>query len=338
MHNLQALADILRKDTTDFLALKNALSDFKALVVNLSEVDLDSEVARENLHFDNGKAIGTTWAAWCIDDFVRTKVFIKGLFNAIESVKSQKKDTIHLLYAGCGPFATLILPIMAVYTPQEIQFTLIEINPISAESAKRVIDKLGFNEYIKKIEIADATKYVIDATVKFDIILSETMQRGLIKEQQVPIIANIMRQIHYDILLIPEKINIVLALLNMSKYHQKAAQATEATEEAYLLRLGEVFELSAANITATMSTAEQQGTKLVFPQKKFHIKKSQIEALPQLVILTDIQVFGNDKIYFNESGLTIPMMLKKTNMIPQDCQVTISYKIDEVPGFEVEVK
>lgn len=334
MEYLQTLATVLRKDETDFLELKMVLSQFKDLVTHLADVDLESEAARENLHFDNGKAIGTTWAAACIDDLVRTKVFIKGLFKAIEAVKKQKTHHIHLLYAGCGPFATLILPIMAVYTPQEIQFTLIEINPISAESAKRLLHKLGFSEYIKKIEIADATKYQIDADAKFDIILSETMQRGLIKEQQVPIVANIMQQIKYDTLLIPEKINVVLALLNMSKYHQEGEQIKE---ESYIFRLGELLELSAANIMAVMATAERQGTKLLFPAQTFQVLKSQIQLFPQLVILTDIQVFGEEKIYFNQSGLTIPMNLKRFDVPMQDCSVKIAYKIDDVPGFEFAI-
>lgn len=329
-YRLQELATVLRKDETDFLELRQALYDFKAVLLALSEVDMDDHDAREHIHFDNGKALGMAWAALCVEDLMRTKMFVKGLFKAIEHAQHKKEGTLQILYAGCGPFATLILPIMATYSTQEVQFTLLEINKVSAENAKRVIDKLGFSDYIKGIYIEDATRYALDTD--FDIVLSETMQHGLVKEQQVPIVMNLMKQVKKETILVPEKVTVDLCLINFNKLF---ARTEETPETAYCTRIGELFELSAEKIATYADAIEQKGKKILFPKKTFLLPKEQIRDFPQLSILTDIQVFGDEKIILNQCSLTTVIKLKAFSETEEDDHcIDIAYKIDEVPGFD----
>lgn len=329
-YRLQELATVLKKDEIDYLELRQVLMDFKALVLSLSEVDINSEEARKDIHFDNGKALGMAWAALCIDELMQTKIFVKGLFKAIEHTQQQKKGTLHILYAGCGPFATLILPIMATYSAQEVQFTLLEINEVSASNAKQLINKLGFSDYIKGIHIADATQYILDTDV--DIVLSETMQHGLVKEQQVPIVMNLMQQVSKETILVPEKITVELGLIN---YNTLLRRTEETPETAYCTRIGELFELSAEHIATYADIIEQKDKKIVFPKKTFVLPKEQINRFPQLSMLTDIQVFGNEKLVLNQCSLTMPVRLNSfSETETDDHQIEIGYKIDEVPGFD----
>lgn len=329
-YRLQELATVLKKDDTDYLELRQALMDFKALVLELSEVNINSEEARKDIHFDNGKALGMAWAALCIDEWMRTKMFVKGLFKAIEHAQQQKEGTLHILYAGCGPFATLILPIMATYLAQEVQFTLLEINKISADNAKQVIGKLGFSDYIKAIHIVDATQYTLDTDV--DIVLSETMQHGLVKEQQVPIVMNLMQQVSKATILVPEKITVDLGLINYNKLFERTE---ETPETAYCTRIGELFELSAERIATYADIIEQKDKKIVFPKKTFVLPKEQINRFPLLSMLTDIRVFGNEKLVLNQCSLTMPVRLNNfSETEADDRHIEIGYKIDEVPGFD----
>jgi predicted nucleic acid-binding protein len=329
-YRLQELATVLKKDNTDYWELRQALMDFKALVLELSEVDINSEEARKDIHFENGKALGMTWAALCIDELMRTKMFVKGLFKAIEHAQQQKARTLHVLYAGCGPFATLILPIMATYSAQEVQFTLLEINEVSASNAKQVIGKLGFSDYIKGIHIVDATQYVLDTDV--DIVLSETMQHGLVKEQQVPIVMNLMKQVTKETILVPEKVTVELGLIN---YNTLLRRTEETPETAYCTRIGELFELSAEKIATYADIIEQKDKKIVFPKKTFVLPKEQINRFPQLSMLTEIQVFGNEKLVLNQCSLTMPVRLNSfSETEADDRHIEIGYKIDEVPGFD----
>lgn len=333
IHTLQQIASVFREDTHDYAVLTKTISDFKALCLALSEIDLETDEAKTDLHFENGKAVGRTWAAFCIDDILRTKMFIKGLFKAIEHLKSQKKEMIHVLYAGCGPFATLILPVMAVYSPEEIQFTLLEINEGTVESVKRVLHKLGFERYIRAIEQQDATKYVIPEEV--DIVLSETMQKGLVQEQQVPIAMNLMRQVSKNTLLIPQKITVDIALINNTKLFERQE---DTPKSEYCLLLGRLFELSAEKIASYNSTMNVLAGKMAFPENHFTLSKQSLKTHNSLAILTEIVTFGEEKLSLNESGLCTPIILTHfSKEQTADKHISIFYKIDTVPGFEYTI-
>ena len=192
------------EDTLDYEKLLKTSKEYKNVLNTLSNESLDNEKGRNDIHFNNGKALGSVWAALCIDDLVRTRQFIRGIHKAIEEKKA-KKEIIHILYAGTGPFATLILPFILRYSKSEIKYTLLEINPLSFNVLQSVISKLDLEEHDIKFVNDDATKYKFDNGTP-DIIVSETMQNSLDKEQQVSIFYNLMSQGNTDTLFIPENI------------------------------------------------------------------------------------------------------------------------------------
>ena len=59
----------------------------------------------------NGLALSPTMAAMCANDFVRTIQFIRGTHAAIADIRERFPDRpARVLYAGCGPYATLAVP------------------------------------------------------------------------------------------------------------------------------------------------------------------------------------------------------------------------------------
>lgn len=68
-----------------------------------------------------------------------------------------------------------------------IKYTLLEVNPFTFKILQKVISKLGLEGYNIDLINDDATKFKIDPKNQPDIIISETMQNALAKEQQVPI-------------------------------------------------------------------------------------------------------------------------------------------------------
>jgi predicted RNA methylase len=333
MTNLKKIASILRKDEIDYAELFQAIQNFKKIVLELSGIDMQHEDSKKDMYFKNGKAIGATWAALCLDDFVRTKIFIKGLCNAIDALLEKKRGPLHILYAGCGPFATLILPALSIYSKNEIQCTLLEINTISLESAKRVIGKLGYDDYILSYQNEDATKYTVDNIIPIDIVLSETMQCGLVKEQQVPIVMNIMKQVEKETVLIPEMIAVDLCLMNFQKF---TSRVNKTPESDYCFVLDRLIEISAEKINDYASKLERSGTTLLFPEKLITINAKQTESFKDLILITRITVFGKEKILVNESGLTLPIKLKKFSSLSEKTTLKTRYVIDEKPRFEYE--
>jgi predicted RNA methylase len=330
MKRLEKVAFVLRKEKTDYLELAQAIQDYENLVFELSTIEIDNESNRNDIHFENGKALGTTWAALCIRDLLRTKTFIKGLFNAIEYVKDTKKGPVNVIYAGTGPFAALILPIMATYSEEEVQFTLLEVNKVSFEIANQVINKLGFGGFIKEAANEDATKYIVNPDHQIDIVVSETMQHALKREQQVPIVMNIMSQMREGVILIPEKITLDVCLMNFEKFHA----SEKNKEEGYCIHLGNFFELSSEKIKEYNSINQKENGKLLFPRKSIDLKIEHLKEFNQLTVLTEIQVFGEDRIGINESGLTIPLILEDLSGHQKGLTLNIRYTVNEEPGIE----
>ena len=68
---------------------------------------MENDRNREDIHLANGKALGTSWAARCVDDIIRTKKFVAGVYQAVQKLLNEYPEkTVHILYAGTGPFAT----------------------------------------------------------------------------------------------------------------------------------------------------------------------------------------------------------------------------------------
>ena len=135
---LLSITTIFFKDTTDYFELSNAIKNYKNLLVNLTKEELDNELYRDNIQLESGVAIGTLWAASCIDDVIRTHKFMKGINLAIQE-KVYLKDPLNILYAGTGPFATLLLPFILKYSELNIKYTLMEINTYSFKILKKLI-------------------------------------------------------------------------------------------------------------------------------------------------------------------------------------------------------
>ena len=233
-------------DHLDYQKLSIASKEYKNLLNGVCGQNMDVENGRNDIDLDNGKALGTFWAALCIDDMIRTRQFIRGINKAIQEKINQQKP-LHVLYAGTGPFATLILPFILRYPKEDIKYTLLEINPLSFEILQDVILKLGLKDYNIKLVKEDATKYNIDSENKPDILISETMQNALAKEQQVPIFLNLMNQVNYDSVFIPQKIELSIGLKkegipleeNHPKPYEKVRKIFDVSKE-------EMFPLSTA--------------------------------------------------------------------------------------------
>ncbi|SOD17383.1 hypothetical protein [Pedobacter xixiisoli] len=180
------------------------------MLFEITQVGSESDEERNHIHTANGSAIGVFWAAQCIKEIFRTQRFVRGLLADIKDVRKLKsKEPVHVLYAGTGPFATLALPIMASLSPQEVQFTMLEINPKSYELLQQVIAEFGFEAYVCHTEITDATGWNVGDN-HIDIVVSETMNRALIKEPQVGIMLNLASQLSESVIFIPEEITVSL--------------------------------------------------------------------------------------------------------------------------------
>lgn len=332
MHEQKDLIRITEEflaDAIDYPKLRKAAEEYKTFLYQLSSCDLDNETGRSDMQLSSGKALGTFWAALCIDDFIRTRQFIRGIDQAIRE-KLQNNDSIHVLYAGSGPFATLLLPLILRHPRERVKYTLLDINPFSLEILNRLIARLELREYKLEVICADATQYRLPNDTP-DIIVSETMQNALAKEQQVPIFIQLMRQAKPDTVFIPEKIELSVGL-------RKGGDLLELPFHERYKKVDTVFEVSKEALHFVLQSKETAPGEIIFPENSLTLEKHTLKDYSQTVLLTEIKVFRNERINLNESGLTTPLII---NNIPENINQSITvlsqYQISTEPKLDYQI-
>ncbi len=328
---LETLTNEILSDKIDYLALRNKLHDFKSVLLEITRLIIEDPSNKKDISFQNGIALNSSFAALCIDDIIRTRQYVRGVFKAVEQVQSKKKKPTRILYAGTGPFATLILPLLTKYKSNDLEFILLEVNETTSQYLKRLIKKLEIEDYIESVICKDASKYKINNPKKVDILISETMQYGLVKEQQVPIILNLLPQLNKDIIMIPNKIQLDLALMNTdANLILNGSQGLKYKKLKTILEFDKQFVYRHLNQTEPSNRFELC--------KQLSYKKEEDETYDKLAVLTSIHVFDNEWIGVDESSLTIPKRIFTLGGIDQEKKnISIDYVIKSNPDFEYEL-
>lgn len=259
----------------------------------------------------NGKFVSQITAAHCLKDIARSARFLRGLYSAIKD-QLKTKDSVHMLYAGCGPYATLFTPLTYFFDSTQVKATMLEIGKVPMANAQKVYDQLELTEYVKAWVNADGTDPDIQFDETFDIIVSETMQAALKKECQVPLTRNLVRFLKEDGTFVPQNVK-VEAILEHPKVSGKPDEVL----------LGSIYELDYKNVPN-----KNQETELTIPSTDYQM----------LMMKTSIQTYQDEWLKVNESGLTVKLVLD--NLVIPRKKAKLTYQEDkpkgEDIGFEIE--
>lgn len=136
----------------------------------------------------------------CFNEEERTLKYFQALFMRLDELTKEKPgQTLEMVDAGTGPFA--LFAAMAALKYDNVNVKALELNPVSAEVARRVVRNLGVADRVKIVE-ADATTYKHDSEV--DLLVTETAFSGLLQEPIVQIMANFEEQMAEKSYMIPE--------------------------------------------------------------------------------------------------------------------------------------
>lgn len=330
--SFEAILNQFLEEEVDYYELKKAIEKWKSILYEITELDLTRDEHRENIHSETGKAIGTTWAAMCLDDLMRTKKFVKGVFLAVdELVGKQVKKPVQILYAGSGPFAPLVLLLTSRFSPEEVRFTLLEINEKSFRLVQKVFQHLGLEKYLEDVRLCNAATIQLPEATNIDVVISETMQHALVREQQVPITYNILSQLREDVVLIPESITLDLGLLSSFRNHERMMKGRFNNE--YFKTLGSFFDLSKSGFFNSREALSSFSEIYRFPKHIFSLGQYDLEAFNMLAVFTNIRIYGDEYLDTYESQLTVPLILESLG--EKEFQtVEVNYKVDAVPGIE----
>lgn len=270
----------------------------------------------------DGKAISPKNAARCVLDYRRTSLFLRGIYAAInEAQKRFPGKKIEILYAGCGPFAALAVPFCLKFSSEEICFTLIDIHRRSLDSAAKIFQKYGFENFISDYIQSDAAFFRTGNDKKFHIIVTETMQKTLEKEPQVAITLNLADQLYENGIFIPQKITVEACLANFQK---EFVFDSDKQPERERIKLGKIFELTSE------SFAEKEN---LFSPKTLEIPAHPL-SLSSFMLLTKIEIFDSFKLDDYNSGLTYPTILHEIGELKAGQKIRFQYITGKNPHFE----
>jgi hypothetical protein len=244
----------------------------------------------EDMYLPAGKAVSPIKAAHCLIDIQRTSVFLRGVHKAILQLKSDFPDQRpHILYGGCGPYATLLTPLTTLFKPDELAFHLLDINTNALDAAKKIYDEFGLNDYVEEWICADATTYSVPDSEVRHLMISETMQTALRREPEVDVMRNLVPQLPAKGLFVPAEI-VVSAVLMNGRLETDRCLTPES--EPQRINLGKIYAI---------------GRDIVdHPDEIIKTIPINYGIFNRLYLLTDINTFAYEKLGIYDSSLTMP--------------------------------
>ena len=163
----------------------------------------------------DGIAVSPGIAALCWLDTPRSVIFLRGVKDAIDHLLNTIDDRpLEVVYAGCGPFAALVTPLLPLYQPDDLTITLLDANWPSVEGVRQIFEHENLTPFLNAVIECDATEYVHPTAIH--LLISETMQAALQQEPQVAITKQLAPQLHPGGVLVPEQITVQAALTDSS--------------------------------------------------------------------------------------------------------------------------
>lgn len=294
--------------------ITGAIRQLHDIFSNMTGIEA-SDITDDDIYLSTGKAVSPIKAAHCLLEIVRTRKFLRGINKAILQLTARNPTKkINILYAGCGPYATLLTPFTSLFTSDQLSFTLMDINRLSLEAAEELYKKLGLLPFVKSFILADATTFKFNSE-EVDLIISETMLNALRKEPQLSIMANLMPQLRTEAIFIPEEISVDAALL---KWTEEVESFSTAGLIPIRIHLGTVYKAA----------------------RQFELPKPLTIPLPDftghrtLSLLTDIKLFNDERLTTYNCSLTCPFQLVQLEPEQWPQPISFTYRLTDNPGFE----
>jgi hypothetical protein len=308
-------------DSEDRAAIHRALNTTHTIFSEITTVrgDILEPHHDEESFLDGGVAISPHLAARCLFD-----------------------PLIHIVYAGCGPYGTLLLPLTTRFTPEQVQLTLIDIHKPSIDSVRRLVEALGIENYIYKCAQADAVTYRHPPEIPLHMVISETMEAGLAREPQLAIMRNFLPQLQEKGFFIPENI-VVEAWLSSSEKEDIGLLmhrdefgypvGREMQMKADRLPLGRIIALNSKSAHPEAIGRSWEAIKLTTLEVP-----DRDERFDQFLLLTTVSIFGPYGFAPYDCELSFPLRLHELDKVESGGKIHFSYVFGRKPGLHHELK
>ena len=283
------------------------------------------------IRLKGGVALSFDHAADCLQDYHRTARFIKGVYLSIQELLLRfPGEKINILYAGCGPFATILLPVLPLFKTDQLQVTLIDIQPESVKFVKELFTTLHLLPFVDSISVQNAISYRYPSD-NLHLVISETMFHALLAEPQVAITKNLAPQLASGGIFIPEEVTIEAVISSFSNepfLSNTSPPVLLATPERKLI--AQLFSLN--KNSAQSSCFSNQEYRSAWYQIPAFQKSS-----PDICLFTHVKIFKTLELGLSESLITNPYCLASILNLPPGAQLSFVYTFAELPSWSYQL-
>jgi hypothetical protein len=339
---LHAITRTLLDESSSEHSLFQALDEFTEMCSDASGIYPDPSYSAwaDDTFLNKGVAINPKAAAQCVKDYRRSIVFIRGVHQALRDLNSTaEKKPINILYAGCGPYATLLLPLLSQFSPDELSTNLLDIHQTSLDSVALLLAHFNLTDHHINYIQADACRYQHTGTL--DLIISETMQKSLEQEPQFAIMANLGTQLSQGSIFIPEEIRVSFALV-VEKDLNNAMQSEPKHQQQQQQALLNLTAANAAQLS-DQAYANDCNTSDLGQANKEPSLELAVVSIPETgiasrypALLTDITVYKRYELASNESDITLVRRCFEIEPLIPNQSYTVNYQMGQFPHFSFQ--
>ncbi|EMY6462770.1 hypothetical protein J4H39_18370 [Vibrio alginolyticus] len=252
-----------------------------------------------------------------IKDVYRIKGFACGINKAIQHMLANKSQ-VKVLYPACGPFAPLLLPLLAHYkqsdriSAEQLQVTLVDIHPGAIKVLNQLIADLDIADYIEALVEEDATQF--SPTQTFDLLILEAMQHGFSREGFLSIAKHLVQYLHIQGEMIPNQVSVrAMMVIGETEFNQQWEKAEyahsnhcqpEAIDDR--IDLGEILNVNKAMLLRSEIFELDGGIKMLQGNTIELPKDVPDMAKRILAIYSHIDTYGDAMVGQYDSGITHP--------------------------------
>lgn len=342
--NITSIGDCILDETSSSEDLRKALNAFSLMCSDITGIEPDTsfDAWAEDSLLDSGVAINPQAAAQCVLDYHRSVVFIRSVHAALVALKARFPNTpLEVLYAGCGPYATLVIPILNRFSPGELKLNLLDVHEESLDSVKALLTPFELDDHwIEQIQ-GDACEYKHNK--RLHLVIAETMQKALEQEPQFAITANLAPQLHTDGVFIPQRIEVSLQLADL-QYEKQLIEDSPLSDTNALTKRTDRYPLaSVCTLSPESAAQEMQGAQYNTETKKLELEPRIVEIPPvadvarlDAALFTRIDVFEQYRLEDYESEITLPLRCPELAASVGGDRYRISYQPGRYPKFNFE--
>lgn len=291
----------------------------EALLTSYKQVSLTETEINTSFINATGVVMAVKDAIHTVKDIYRVKAFIRGLDHALRArLAGRPQRPLHLVYPACGPFAPLLMPLLGYYRQKDIdadqlQVTLIDLQPGAVKVLNQLVDDLGIGDYIADILCLDVMDYQPQQSI--DILVLEALQHGLTREGHLSFARHLGQFLSPDAIMIPERIS-VHASLNVGQREyvdqwknrdRTHSELVDPKIQGERIVLGEIFSLSRDKL-ARLTTIPLGDSIEMIECGQVQVPTGVGDIDKRILLLSvSATTFGEEQILEYDSGITHPV-------------------------------